>query len=221
MIVMKAENNYLCPRMPNRYLQDKEVHMELIVISNTRMKIMLSPLDMSNYDIDARTLDTDVPRTRRILYGILDDANKSAGLESSGERAFVQVFPSRDGGCEMYVTRFSELADVECTEGEYCLNMNSTKNIPKRRQVFCFRCMHDLLCACRALNLRGYSERSDSYYSEENGCIYLILGDGDVDTSVVLEYAEPVFLGGAKMYISEHATPICENEAVETLAYLC
>ncbi len=195
--------------------------MELIVISDTRMKIMLSREDMSSYKIDVGTLDCECARTRRILYGILDDANRSAGLKSSGEKAFVQVFPSRDGGCEMYVTRFSELSDIEAAEGEYCVNMNNAKNTVKRRLIFRFRCMRELLCACRALADRGYCERSDAYISNENECCYIVLCEGDVDISVVLEYAEPVFFGGAMLYISEHSLAVCENDAVGVLSKLC
>ncbi len=194
--------------------------MELIVISDTRMKIMLSREDMSGYDIDALSIDTESAKTKRILNGILAEANKSAGIECSGDRAFVQLFPSLDGGCEMYVTRFSELSDNEAAEGS-CVNMNNAKNTVKRRSVYRFRCMRELLCACKALKCRGYSESSDSYMSVDGECFYLVLCEGEADTSVVLEYAEPVFFGGARIYISEHSSPLCENNAVDTLAQLC
>ena len=195
--------------------------MELIVISDTRMKITLSKEDMSSYNIEASTLDTQNTRVRRILCGILEEAGKRAGVQGSSERAFVRVFPSLDGGCEMYVTRFSELSDTDLSEEESCENMSNNKNTPKSRRVFCFSRMREVLRACRALNMRGYGERSDLYISKESGALYLTLFEGDTDLSVMLEYAEPVFFGGVLLYISEHCAPIAEGSAVEVMSALC
>ncbi len=195
--------------------------MELIVISDTRMKIMLSREDMQGYNIDISALDAENEASRQKLSYILDDASKNAGIKSLGRGAFVRVFASCDGGCEMFVTRFSELSDKEDSEEGYCVNMSNEKNTVKRRFVYCFFSMRELLCACRALFMRGYRERSDLYKSETGESFYLVLYEGEGDISVVLEYAEPVFFGGALVYISEHSIPVIENEAVQTLSALC
>ena len=198
--------------------------MELIVISDTRMKIMLTAEDMSEYNIDAMSLDTECAKTKRILYDILDAAKKKAGLAEDSDGVFVQIFPSKDGGCELYVTKYSNLYDAE--EGESAILPSRTQKNRggmKKRLVYRFGSIGDLLRACRALKRRGYRESSDAYISDKERIVYLVLHDGGetADTSVVLEYADPVFVGGVSFYISEHSSPICEGCAVEKLAELC
>lgn len=197
--------------------------MELIVISDTRLKIMLTAQDMTEYNIDAMTLDTECAKTKRILYDILDRAKKKAGFAGDSDKVFVQIFPSKDGGCELYVTKYSNLYDTDEADGAAINRTQKSQGGIKKRLVYRFGSVRDLLRACRALKKRGYKEASDAYISDKEKIIYLVLydGAGSVDTSVVLEYADPVFFGGVSLYISEHSTPICEDSAVSLLAELC
>ena len=198
--------------------------MELIVISDKRLKIMLSADDMSAYNINALTLDTDNNKTKRILYDILDRAKRNAGFESDTDRVFVQIFPSREGGCEMFVTKFSDLYDYEEVDNVAVAHLHQAKgNAVKKRLVYRFWAMGDLLCACRALKNRKYKELSEVYASAESDAVYLMLceGEGACDISVVCEYADPVFFPGISLYISEHCIPICEGDAVGKLSQLC
>ena len=192
--------------------------MELIVIDDDRMKIMISEEELSSYNIDAATLDPSDEKTKRILYDIVDRARRSAGLDGARAGMFVQVFTSADGGCEMYVTGYSHLYD----EDGGAEDMEEKKSIPvrKRRPVYRFSGVGELLLACRALEARGYSEVSDAYITD-SGEVYLVLCEGDVDLSVALEYGDSVFFGGVMMYLSEHTAQIRERDAVGTLAPLC
>ncbi len=197
--------------------------MELIVIDSSRLKIMLTGEEMTEYRLDPCALDTENEKTKRILYDILDRAKKKAGFDGECERVFVQIFPSRDGGCEMFVTKYSQLYDEEVPRIMSAAGMAQREKTGRirKRLVYRFSCMSDLLRACRALAGRGYSEPSDSYITQDRESIYLIVSDGDVDVSVLLEYSEPVFFGGMAMYISEHCIPVCETEAVGVLGALC
>ena len=164
--------------------------MELIVIDGDRMKIMLSGEEMSSYSIDAMAIDTEDEDTRRILYDIIDRARRSAGLGGECGRMFVRVFPSGDGGCEMYVTKYA------------------------------VSCLDDLVRISRALEARGYSGRSEVYISEMEEEYYLVLTDDRADTSIVCEYAEPVSFSAMPAYLSEHARLLCEREAVSSFSRL-
>ena len=75
--------------------------MELILISNSKLKIMLSAEDMKRYNIEC---DGETA-LRRGFKPVLDMARRDCGFESEGGRLLVQVFPSRGGGCEMFITR--------------------------------------------------------------------------------------------------------------------
>ncbi|MEE0968457.1 MAG: adaptor protein MecA [Clostridia bacterium] len=79
--------------------------MELIVISDSKLKIMLTGEDMRQYSIDCSTLDYENTQTRRAFWSILDEAKHRTGFDAASEKVFVQVYPSKGGGCEMYVTK--------------------------------------------------------------------------------------------------------------------
>ncbi len=79
--------------------------MELIMIDESRLKIMLTPTDMRHYDLHAEHMTTAGAATRRAFRHIFDDARERIGFDTVGERLFVQLYTSRTGGCEIFVTK--------------------------------------------------------------------------------------------------------------------
>ena len=193
--------------------------MELIVIDDDRMKIMLSHDELYSYNIDALTIDTEDENTKRILYDIIDRARRSAGIDAEYGRMYVQVFASCDGGCEMYVTRYSELYDEE--ESCVCEEKNVVHNVRKKRQIFKLDTLGSLVRMCRALELSGYSERSDVYVAEGGEPYYIVLYGDDRELCFALEFGLPVSFSGQLCYLSEHSDAYYPSDAVERFASLC
>ena len=192
--------------------------MELIVISDTRMKIMLTSAELTEYDLDMSSLECMNGYVKEKLYCILEDAKKAAGIESETQKSLVQVFPSRDGGCEMYVTRYLSLFDTD--EGASDVEMQQKQNAPSKRTVYRFYDIKTLLSACKALKQKGRAPTSDAYVSADNTAFYLIIKESNRRdaSALMLEFADPVFFGGIIPYIFEHCLPICEKNAVDILA---
>ena len=94
------------------YLERNVYFMELIVISHTKIKIMLSKPDMARYELTSSHMDFADEHTRCSVRRILADAEKQIGFDTEGERLFVQFFASRDGGCEIFVTKLGKNTDV-------------------------------------------------------------------------------------------------------------
>lgn len=82
--------------------------MELIVISPTRLKIMLTEPDMRRYDLSADTADCAGGGTRQALRRLFDDARRETGFETEGARLLIQMYASRAGGCEIFVTKLGD-----------------------------------------------------------------------------------------------------------------
>ncbi|MBQ8408535.1 MAG: adaptor protein MecA [Clostridia bacterium] len=78
--------------------------MELILISNTKLKIMLSESDMRQYRIGSES-DCAEPATRRAIRSLLEHAREQIGFNTEGEEIFVQLYTSKRGGCELFVTK--------------------------------------------------------------------------------------------------------------------
>ncbi len=79
--------------------------MELIVISESKLKIMLTAPDMARYRLEPNRMDCADARTRAAFRHIFDDARAEIGFDTEGERLFVQLYASREGGCEIFVTK--------------------------------------------------------------------------------------------------------------------
>ncbi len=163
--------------------------MELIVISDSKLKIMLSGEDMKQYSIDCETLDYENTETRRAFWSILDEAKQRTGFDAASEKVFVQVYPSKDGGCEMYVTKLGVFSDrigsssnaateeirikeqknggrSRMKKGSYITvperekRQNSTR---KRSSAYSFEKIEDMLSACKRLHYAGFEGASSAY----------------------------------------------------------
>ncbi len=87
--------------------------MELIIIDESRLKIMLTPTDMRHYDLPSTEMTTAGASTRRAFRHIFDDARAQVGFDTTGERLFVQLYTSRGGGCEIFVTKLGSREETD------------------------------------------------------------------------------------------------------------
>ncbi|MEE1115692.1 MAG: adaptor protein MecA [Clostridia bacterium] len=214
--------------------------MELILISESKLKIMLTAQDMSRYDIDAMTLDYTSDESRKAFHHILEDAKNETGFDTEGDRLFIQMYPSRSGGCELFVTKLGVLCSA--TEGEtpneFSIPLTGgtsvvqlkperkSSNGPKRAGAYCFEQMEWMLRVCRRLSSCGYSGESSAYRDNDGKC-YLILEEMNANLyspldeySFILEYGTYENAETLRLYIREHGTVICGSGAVEKLAHI-
>lgn len=173
--------------------------MELHLIGVNKLKVTLTPDDMSEYALTCDTIDYDNTTTRRAFWDILDKARSRTGFDAASDRVFIQVYPNKSGGCDMYVTKMSALSGeqkhiatdcqnpfadslVEKTEetlpGEALaedrksvLPLEPQKTVRANISVFGFSDITYLLNACRLLKSSGYSGES-SAYAAPKGDIY-------------------------------------------------
>ena len=214
--------------------------MELIRIGDSKLKITLTSDDMTQYDLDCDTMDYDNTETRKAFWEILDHAKHITGFDAAGDRVFVQLYPSKKGGCEMYVTKLGMVC-AEKREGE---RMRAPMSRPAgetrhavaacpqplesrerdRMGAYRFEGLESLLRVCRQLTARGYDAHSSAYRDEKKR-YYLLLcerasafGVPCGEYSFIAEFGTPENPETVRLYISEHGTPICEGNAVATLA---
>ena len=190
--------------------------MELLRIGDNKLKVTLTGEDMERFCIATDTMDYDTTETRRAFWQILDEAKHQTGFDAGSGRIFVQVYASRAGGCEMYVT----------LEGES--EPTAEAAAPRREGIYVFSGLTYLLDVCAALTELGYREESSAYVAD--GEYYLVIRErecfGGLGSRAVSEYGfieeyGARLLGGVRLaYLRERGTPIVESEAVETLGAL-
>ena len=200
--------------------------MDLIKISDNKLKIMLTPVDMQSYELSVGELDCINMETREAFRNIMKEARERIGFDTGGNQIYVQVYPSREGGCELFVTK---LGAVYHSEGQNTAASHPTPNKAEHGVGFSFETLEHLLAACRRLGSLGHLGESSAYRSDE-GRYFLLLDDRagrrpppfDRDRIVPLleEYGVRQNAAAIALYIREHATVLCEGEAITRLSGL-
>lgn len=212
--------------------------MELIPVGDNKLKIMLTLSDMTRFEIPEGAPDIPCEQIRLAFREILNEASSITGFNVSGDRLYVQYYPSKKGGCELFVTKLGRPGQndgqspvlptgstVGLAEPAVCPPKDGTDG-EHRIAAYAFENVSVLLSACHRLFASGYGGDSGAW-KDENGNVYLFLYGmrrlrvGQHDPYAFLsEYGTPENADSLLLYIREHAKPICETHAVETLARL-
>ena len=210
--------------------------MELIRINASRLKIMLTPMDMCHFELDAESLGDDSGKMPRAFRLLLKEIGQQIDFDTDGKGLSVQYFPSREGGCEMFVSRLSgDSAEVEeanlhlpVRTGKETLQLSpQTRSGSFRREcAYRFEALSALLAACRRLYLLGFLCESAAY-RDNGGDYFLILTvftttpfSTPEELDFLVEYGQIENAAWLRTYIKEHATLICDGHAVARLASL-
>jgi len=181
--------------------------MQIDVLSQNTLKLTLSRLDMFDLDIKYESLSGKNPDTKRLLSHVLRTVrlDKSAGVDFSGERLFVEAFPRPDGGCMLYISCLEEASHSSANSSSHTSSqaterkavrlaakavpassavpkvpagyVKSVKGDSKREKLLCrFDSVKELEGACKSLSWQLAQERISSASSlYSNGAEYRML----------------------------------------------
>ena len=206
--------------------------LELNLIREDKLKVLLTPFDMMKYELTCEKLDYENTETRKAIWNILDYAKHETGFDAAIGKIRIEVYPEKSGGCAIYITKLkkSELPSREP------MNETNAKTPPvskKINTVYEFKETDSLIRVCRFLAHRGYHEKSHAFF--EGACegsirYFLQITENQPSYPKKTKYLrENLFIeefgtrlesGESAFYLLEHATPICRENAVETLAAL-
>lgn len=194
--------------------------MELLIIGESKLKVMLDREDMKKYGLLGSELNYDDPPTRKKLLRILDDVKERSGFDTAADKLLIQLYPSKDGGSEMFVTKLGLLP----TSAEQSLKRSRGVGVFCRgTEIFFTPEFSSVLHMARLCEGLRYIERSHLFYAEGRG-YYLILdqrGSGGAPSPLwpLFEYADPIS-PARRSYIEEYATALMEDNAVSQLSAL-
>ena len=194
--------------------------MEYIMINEEKLKVMLEHNDLEEWDISVEALDYSNPEAKLVFEEILHYARENFGFDTSGHKVLLQIFPSRDGGCEVFITKLSGLSATE--------EHSHAAHERKESVAFGFERLSYLLTVCKRLAGKGYCGESEAW-ADDCGKWYLILSQNNIslfdelpipnDISFISEYGDAQSPRALSLYLGEHANIIC-TDAVNTLGRL-
>lgn len=195
--------------------------MELIVIGENRLKIMLTGEDMAHYELGDPYTEEIAPHTREVLRHIFADAHAEVGFDTEGERLFVQLYASKGGGCEIFVTKLESTGEARLLQA--LRGRGEGSDMRANRVVWLrIRNLEDTAALCRRLVAVGYNGESSLYIDgTDGGFWYLSLTvsvtrEGAVPYPFLWEYGEEV-TGEVSLYLAEYGREICGTGAVERM----
>ena len=167
--------------------------MEVIRINRERIKIMLSPTDMEEMNINCDMLEVLDKDGKEAFSKIMQEARNKCGFISCGRKIYVQVFPSKDGGCEMFITKIND--------GEI-----SDRLSKRKKYYYKFRCFEDLMKFCQAMMSLNYNCSAYKDIEKEN---YYITSEEKCD--IYGEFGGKECSELCSVYITERCRLICED----------
>ncbi len=210
--------------------------MEFILISDSKIKVMLTAKDLARFELEADDLDYANTETKRMFWDVLSRAKRRTGFDTDGQKVVVQLYPSREGGCEIFVTKIGSMYHDESDEDAYDTPHTALAEIALKKKkatkekyisaVFSFDTLEAMIALCRALKRCGYSRESRAYISDGERFYLVLSHPNDDGLSVlqrypfILEFGDEESPEMSEYFLFEHTSAICKSGAVEALS-LC
>lgn len=196
--------------------------MEILKISDSKIKIMLTPGDVKSFGFNIKNVDYNDIETRSAVWRLLDEAKKKCGFDAGQEKLLIQFYPSQDGGAELFVTKLSGLAkqsERRLSRSEGVTMLQTTK------QIYNFASLGDLIRAAKTVKDMDYIKESELYYSDDEGYYLLVLGRGgsrlgDVSELAVLSEYSKRLPNALLPFVTEHCELIRSHDAIGLLSSL-
>ena len=185
--------------------------MELIIISESKIKLTLTKDELESFS----------GNTKDVLRDIMNEAQMNCECPRLDGRVFVQMYQSKKGGCEMFVTKLEKnLNETAMRSGEERMLTEYKRSYISENGshvIYLFTEMTNLLGCCMGLLKMGYNGSSTAYIDSSNKTYYLML---DSETHVAGENFGSLCPMRTYYYINEHCDVMCDSEAVLKLGKL-
>jgi len=197
----------------------KGIHMEHILISPGKIKLIMTRSDVEHYELDTAVIGETENVCRESLKSLFCDLGEIIGFDTRDEKLFIQLYPSKDGGAELYITKLGE-KNEKPSLGEITLT-----------RVVSFLKLSSMLEACKRLSDNGRFEMSSAWHGD--GAYYLMweekmeyreyLNGGRLERllSCIGDDGHHIKDSAARFYLMECCECFCRRDAVAVLSALC
>lgn len=199
--------------------------MEWIKISANKLKIMLTAEDARHYELDCSASACSDMATRAAFREILSDVCRETGFDTRQEETYIQMYPSKEGGCELFITKmgliFTGERELRATKKD---NLRSARiRLSCKDRAFLFGEITALLQGCRTLLGTTFITDSRALF-DDRAHYWLILTPheehAEKEFGALLDFGKEIPFDIASTYLREHGAPLCDNKAIQTLGVL-
>ena len=190
--------------------------MEFLVVSKTKLKAILDKADMKSYKLDTLGEHSDLSH-RHTFRDILKEAEIKTGFSTGKDKVLIQLYPSKEGGGELFITRLIARDKGELTALSGAQNVTLLSYV---KRLYKFDSLSDMIRASKAMPDKNID--SEAYYID--GSFYLSseerCRDGYIsDTARLSEFGDRL---PEKLipYVEEQGRAVLPKNAVRLLSGL-
>ena len=185
--------------------------MRFVRISKSKIKVIITKDECIEHKITATDGEYDNTQLRECLSEVFKELKSNADFDFGSEKVLIQLYPTEEGGCEMYVTILSYLSGKDKSA---LLSADNLNTYERRRCQYRFSSLEEVCRALRQINRSGID--SDLFYGD--GGYYLSLFDdvvdGEEELGFLTEYAERTSML-PRAYMVEHYLPLALGNAID------
>ncbi|MBR2634691.1 MAG: adaptor protein MecA [Clostridia bacterium] len=157
--------------------------MKLIRSGENTLRISMTSEDLDRYSVSLEDFDEKIPHQRRIFHDLLALAKEETGFDAADERIYIQLYPKKDGGCELFIIKLEQ-------DGE-------------KKSCFLFRSFDDYYVAKNAL---GEREDLSAYRIRGRDQFFLMLPPPH--PPCLTEYGERIKNPPSDLFLKSKCSPI-------------
>ena len=184
--------------------------MEFVKINEKSIKITLSCDEAQKLEIVSGA-SFDPGKSKNVFAKMLTEAKKEIGFQYAGEKIIAEIFDSRDGGCEIFISCLSGEEIMYKDKGEEAL----LSKLKLQNLIFCFDNLESLLEGCHLLSQVKCSHSTSAYFDHEKVKYYILLEDvskKDMKYGFLYELSKRIKSSRVD-YLKERCKLICEGDA--------
>jgi hypothetical protein len=173
--------------------------------------------ESERYNIKAEDSDYSGSDIRRTLRKILSEAKEKIGFDIGQEKVLIQIYPTDDGGLELFATKLGTLGDRERRTVSASDNLTTFSG---SRGIYCFSNLSELCLAAKAIYKEDVS--CDVYYSDLGEYYISIMENllnGFSEFEILCEYGRKL-PSLPPSHLSEHTRLLCEGKGLEIFSRL-
>ena len=193
--------------------------MDFLIVSSSKLKIMMSREEMENFDISDVEEGYTSAEARRAFWRVLDAAREECGFDVSGDKILIQFYPIKDG-YEIFVTKLGKIG--ASAERSITRSQNVTI-LTSKLSIYKFPDISSLISASKNVSHETLS-RVVRLYASDDGEYYLMLEERSSPSAlsellIFGEFAKEV-PSNLEPYIIEHSEHIATVSSLSLLVDL-
>lgn len=192
--------------------------MEFLLISESKLKIVMTGEEVKKYELNTSG-EIGSPGLRRSFWRVLDIAKNQVGFDPNGDKILIQLYPIKDLGCEIFVTKLGILPE---SSARLVSKSDRVGMLSRKIGFYAFDSPDDMISAAKAVkNLLGSSKSKSDVYQIGNQYFLSIEEYGKsveyVEFPCILEFGRSL-TADFWIYASEHATRLTDGDGIDFLS---